>query len=221
VLRTVSVPVAELATVKPTHVHVLLGLLSFADSDGRCWPSLRKLAEVCGMHLSRVQRAVAEMESAGILTRARRGAGTLYRLAERFLWKRLAGGTVSRAAETEGLPRKDLGEDFKREDDPVRLAPPSAAPPIEPPQKRPGRPAEGPNPFARRQWLRRLNSFISERLHGPQQWSGWEVVAKAEAGLLDASEQRLLDGLDRMMRLSHSGDSGKSAEGLVKSSRVS
>jgi hypothetical protein len=119
VLRTVSVPVAELATVKPAHTHVLLGLLSFANADGRCWPSLRKLAEITGLKLSRVHRAIAEMEAAGILTRVRRGAGTLYQLAERFLWRSRqspANETVSPAAGTEGLPRKESEEDSKRED---------------------------------------------------------------------------------------------------------
>jgi len=60
---------------------------------------------------------------------------------------------------------------------------------------------EGPNPFARRQWLRTLNSFVGERLKGPQQWSGWEIVTKAMNGdVLAPEEKQSLDGLDRMMR---------------------
>ena len=60
---------------------------------------------------------------------------------------------------------------------------------------------EGLNPFARRQWLRKLNTYVGERLSGAQQWSGWDVVAKAMNGdPLAPGEQRLLDGLDRMMR---------------------
>jgi hypothetical protein len=232
VLQTVSVPVAELASVKPTHVHVLLGLLSFTNADGRCWPSLRKLAEITGLNLTRVHRAIAEMESAGLLTRVRRGAGTLYQLAERFLWRAIrpkgvavmatppkgicstepkgvssthtlcsASATVSSASATEGESRKEeVREDSKREDGPVRLAPPPAAVGMTP-TPRPARPAEGPNPHARRQWLRTLNSFIGERLRGPQQWGGWEVVTKAMNGdPLAPDEKRSLDGLDRMMR---------------------
>jgi hypothetical protein len=63
------------------------------------------------------------------------------------------------------------------------------------------RPADGPNPFARRQWLKTLNTFIGERLKGRLQWAGWEVVAKALNGdSLAPDEKRRLDGLDRMMR---------------------
>jgi DNA-binding transcriptional MocR family regulator len=72
--------------MKSTHVHVLLGLLSFADRAGKCWPSLRRLAETVGMSLTRVQRAIAEMEVAGHLTRRRRfGSSTVYRIARRLL----------------------------------------------------------------------------------------------------------------------------------------
>ena len=46
-----------------------------------------------------------------------------------------------------------------------------------------------------------MNNFIGERLKGPQQWTGWELIAKAEAGEpLARDEQQLLDRLDRMMR---------------------
>jgi DNA-binding transcriptional regulator YhcF (GntR family) len=72
--------------MKPTHVHVLIGLLSFADRAGKCWPSLRRIAEAVGMSLSRVQRVIVEMEVAGHLTRRRRfGSSTVYRVARRFL----------------------------------------------------------------------------------------------------------------------------------------
>jgi DNA-binding transcriptional regulator YhcF (GntR family) len=199
VLANVSIPVAELANLKPQHVSVLAGLLAFADRAGRCWPSLRKLAEITGLKLSRVHRAIAEMESAGILTRARRGAGTLYQLAERFVWQAIrrsrsepdcsTSENVSSASGTEGEAKKEIQDLKTKRDIPVRRA----APPL--------RPAEGPNPFARRQWLRKLNSFIGERLRGPQQWAGWEVVAKALDGdSLAPDEKRALDGIDRMMR---------------------
>jgi hypothetical protein len=211
VLTNVSIPVAELANLKPQHVSVLAGLLAFADRAGRCWPALRTLSKTTGMTLARVHRAICEMESAGILTRVRRGAGTLYQIAERFVWQAIrpkavdqpgpgcsASETVSSASGTEGEARKESEEDFKREDASVRRAAPPAA--ADPPQKRPARPVEGPNPFARRQWLRTLNSYVSERLCGPQQWAGWEVVAKAEAGSLAPDEKRALDTIDNMMR---------------------
>ena len=197
-LTFVMIPVAELARMKPVHTHVLAGLRSFANSTGVCWPGLRRLAARCGMPLSSTQRAVAEMAELGYLVRERRGAGFLYRLAARFLSQRPTSGTGCPTSGTEGESRKEK-EDSKKEDGLVRRAAPPAA--AEPLQRRPARPVEGPNPFARRQWLRTLNSFVGERLKGPQQWSGWEIVTKAMNGdVLAPEEKQSLDGLDRMMR---------------------
>jgi hypothetical protein len=200
-LTFVMIPVAELARMKPVHTHVLAGLRSFANEAGICWPGLRRLAARCGMKLSSLQRAVADMVALGYLTREKRGAGFLYRIAARFLRQRPTSGTGCPTSGTEGETKKQEVEDFKKEDDRVRLSPPVAATPVEPLQKPAARPADGPNPFARRQWLKTLNSFIGERLSGRQQWSGWEIVTKAMNGdSLDPDEKRLLDGLDRMMR---------------------
>lgn len=224
-LANVSIPVAEIAGIKPTHLTVLAGLLSFTDRSGRCWPSLRRLAQVCGMTLSRVQRAVAEMEQAGIVTRLRRGAGTLYQLAQRFLWRPIravtpregrrspAGETESPTSATEGEAKKEI-PDLKKQRGWVRRdAPPttaatlpaagpdrSKASTVDDARSRHTAAADGPNPFARRQWLRKLNAFIGDRLSGPHRIAGWELVAKAESGVLDRAEQRTLDQLDRQMR---------------------
>lgn len=86
-LQNVSVPVAALAAIKPRHCPVLLGLLAFADRDGKCWPSLRKLAEVTGLTLSKVQRAVAELVEAGHIKRRSRGRrrSAIYQITGRFL----------------------------------------------------------------------------------------------------------------------------------------
>jgi hypothetical protein len=198
-LTFVMIPIAELARMKPVHTHVLAGLRSFANGDGVCWPGLRRLAARCGMKLSSTQRAVAEMARLGYLVRERRGAGFLYRLAARFLSQRPTSGTRCPTSGTEGESKKEKEQDSKKRDAVVRrAAPPPAA---EPAQRRDARRALGANPFARRQWLRTLNSFIGERLKGPQQWDGWEVVAKAINGdMLAPHEKRSLDGLDRMMR---------------------
>jgi Helix-turn-helix domain len=216
------IPVTELATMKPVHTHVLAGVRSFANEAGICWPGLRRLAARCGMKLSSLQRAVADMVSLGYLTRERRGAGFLYRIAARFLRQRPTSGTGCPTSGTEGETKKEEVEDFKKEGGPVPLSRPDSRdvpqtvgmpigdsrrvpenvgmPNGDRPQKPAARPADGPNPFARRQWLRRLNTYVSERLCGPQQWAGWEVIAKAEVGPIGGNDQRLLDGLDRMMR---------------------
>lgn len=200
-LTFVMIPVAELARMKPVHTHVLAGLRSFANEAGICWPGLRRLGARCGMSLSAIQRAVTEMATLGYLIREKRGAGFLYRLAARFLRQRTDSGTQRPGIGTEGESKKQEVKDSKKEDGRVRLAPPvTVSESSELAQKPAAKPAEGPNPHARRQWLRRLNTYVSERLCGPQQWAGWEVIAKAESGALDGNEQRLLDGLDRMMR---------------------
>lgn len=242
-LANVTISVAELANLKPVHCKVLAGLLAFADRFGKCWPSQRTLAAVVGLKLSPLNRAIAEMESAGIFTRTRRGAGTLYQLAERFLWQAIrpkpaepdcsASGTLSSASGTEGEAKKEI-QDLKTKRGSVRLAPPPAASPAEPDVtpffaenaenekalpshvtaalKPSARPVEGPNPFARRQWLRKLNTYIGEHLSGALQWSGWEVVAKAMNGdMLEKTEQRLLDQIDAAMR--RCGYSNRSAQG--------
>jgi len=45
VLNQVLIPVHEIAGMKPTHIAVLVGLKSFADRTGKCWPTLRTLAD--------------------------------------------------------------------------------------------------------------------------------------------------------------------------------
>src|SRR4051794_41066109 len=130
-LRQVILPVAEIAGMKPTHVHVLVGLLSFADRAGKCWPSLRRLAKAVGMSLTRVQRAIVEMEAAGYLTRQRRfGSSCIYKLARRFLarfQKRNTESPVSpprpadsgngacSAAGTESVAKKKNQQDLEKE----------------------------------------------------------------------------------------------------------
>jgi DNA-binding transcriptional ArsR family regulator len=61
-------------------------LVAFADRDGRCFPSVRKLAEVVGIGKSTVSRHLAQLERDGILTRQRKPGGVYsYRIDSRFL----------------------------------------------------------------------------------------------------------------------------------------
>jgi DNA-binding MarR family transcriptional regulator len=48
---------------------VLLMLSNYADSQGKCWPSLGKLAEECGMSQSQVRKCVAKLEKLGMVRR--------------------------------------------------------------------------------------------------------------------------------------------------------
>src|SRR5207302_7109289 len=83
----VSLPVCEIGGMKSTHIKLLSVLLSFSDRNGKCWPSLRTIAERAKETLSWVQRNLHEMESLGYFTRARRLQSYVYHLAARFLWR--------------------------------------------------------------------------------------------------------------------------------------
>jgi hypothetical protein len=204
----VTVPIAAYRPLELRHRWLLQVLVGFADATGKCWPALRTVAAEAGHHVSWVQRNMAELVELGCSMRKRRGRGSfLYQIAERFLPPRRVGNVSKTPADepslerykdpapmshrqtlnvspvgTEGLPKEESEEDSKREGGPVRLTPPVEGLALPSPQKPAGRPAEGPNPHARRQWLRTLNGFIGERLTGPQQWGGWEVVIKAMNG---------------------------------------
>ena len=200
-LRQVTLPTAEIARMKSTHVHVLIGLLSFADRAGKCWPSLRRIAEAVGMSLARVQRAIAEMEVAGHLTRRRRfGSSTVYRVARRLLpvfhkrntdsaepqpHPRTAEPAASPAGGTEGVARKEGQIKSKEGEVSVRRS----APPL-----------AGPNPHARKRWLDKLHGFVCQHVRGTAQWEAWTLIDKARGGLIDRAEQRVLDKLDLAMR---------------------
>jgi len=61
---------------------ILLALAEHADGDGRCSPSLTRLAELTGADRRTVTRGLAELEARGLVERERRrGQGTAYTLA--------------------------------------------------------------------------------------------------------------------------------------------
>jgi hypothetical protein len=55
---------------------VLLSLADHADSDGRCWPSVARLSNRCGMHRASVMRSLAALKAAGHIT-VEAGSGRL------------------------------------------------------------------------------------------------------------------------------------------------
>src|SRR3954465_13968793 len=61
-------------------------LVSFADRTGRCWPSVRRLAEHAGSTKSTVSRHLTELSRIGVITRQRRpGRASVYQIAPQFL----------------------------------------------------------------------------------------------------------------------------------------
>jgi DNA-binding transcriptional ArsR family regulator len=73
-------------TVRPALRWTLQSLVAFADRAGKCWPSVRKLAEVTGLSKSSVSRHLSALERAGVISRQRRPGGVYaYTIASRFL----------------------------------------------------------------------------------------------------------------------------------------
>jgi DNA-binding transcriptional ArsR family regulator len=83
---------------RPLKAHLrwtLQCLVGFADHSGKCWPSVRTLAEVTGIGKSTVSRHLAELTRTGILSRSRKPGGVyVYRIDSRFL---PAGAKLSQA----------------------------------------------------------------------------------------------------------------------------
>lgn len=72
--------------VRPALRWTLQCLVGFADRDGRCWPSVRRLAGVTGLGKSSVSRHLAALERAGIIRRHRKPGGVYsYSVDARFL----------------------------------------------------------------------------------------------------------------------------------------
>ena len=59
----------------PAHRWLLACLARYTDKGGKCWPSMRQLADDARMSLSTVCRRLAEMAALGVFQRTRRGRG--------------------------------------------------------------------------------------------------------------------------------------------------
>ena len=65
---------------------VMQALVAHADRAGRCWPSVRRIADLTGVPRSTVSRYLAVLERAGHLSRRRRPGGVYtYRIAACWL----------------------------------------------------------------------------------------------------------------------------------------
>jgi DNA-binding transcriptional ArsR family regulator len=85
-LRFVPVVFDAYRPLKPHLRWTLQCLVGFADKSGRCFPSVRKLAEVTGLGKSTVARHLSELVKADAITRRRRpGGGYSYQIEARFL----------------------------------------------------------------------------------------------------------------------------------------
>src|SRR3954464_1947407 len=85
-LAYVPVTFAVYRPLKPYLRWTLQCLVGFADSAGKCFPSVRKLVEVSGIPRSTVSRHLTELVKCGAITRTRRPGGVYtYQIDARFL----------------------------------------------------------------------------------------------------------------------------------------
>ncbi len=72
--------------LRPRLWPVMQVLVAHADRAGRCWPSVRRIADLTGVPRSTVSRYLAALERAGHLSRTRRpGSVFVYQIAARWL----------------------------------------------------------------------------------------------------------------------------------------
>jgi DNA-binding IclR family transcriptional regulator len=91
--------------LKPCLRWTLQCLVAFADRTGKCWPSVRKLAEVAGLSKSTAARHLSALAIAGVVTRKRLPGGVYrYVIDGRFL---PASRGVSHSAEHAVPPAPD------------------------------------------------------------------------------------------------------------------
>ncbi len=85
-LTYVPVVFAVYRPLKPHLRWTLQCLVGFADTVGKCFPSVRKLAEVTGLSKSTVSRHLSELVKIGMISRQRPPGGVyVYRIDARFL----------------------------------------------------------------------------------------------------------------------------------------
>ena len=138
--QIVAIPFDAYADLpSPQHRWLLTCLARYADRDGRCWPSMRRLASDARLSLSTVCRRLSDLDRLGCFTRERKpGKRYVYQIAEAYrprwpgrLKPAVSAGvsaekpavpaekqTVSRAETQQAKPRKYIEKTY--DFDPVR-----------------------------------------------------------------------------------------------------
>jgi DNA-binding transcriptional MocR family regulator len=62
-------------TGSPSAKAVLLAIANYADANGRCWPSQRRIADETEQSIDSVQRRLRDLEKGGFIARERRDRG--------------------------------------------------------------------------------------------------------------------------------------------------
>jgi DNA-binding transcriptional ArsR family regulator len=166
VLAYVPVVFEHYRPLKPHLRWTLQCLVGFADRAGRCFPSVRKLAEVTGSSKSSVSRHLAALTCAGALSRQRRPGGVyIYTVDQKFLPARVSHR--------------------------VRNAVPAAHREEKPGKKNPLRGGDSALPDSRPQWQARLRSWGKSGFWLPQ-WGPKPGEAGCFAPTISAASARAL-----------------------------
>ncbi len=85
--QIIAVPFDAYAALPSSqHRWLLTCLARYTDREGRCWPSMRQLAQDAGMSLASVCRYLRSMAELGVFHRVRRGVGRyVYTLAAAYV----------------------------------------------------------------------------------------------------------------------------------------
>lgn len=84
-LPAVMVNIEAYKPLQFRHQWLMMTLASFSDRQGRCWPSLRTIADKAGRSLAWVSENLKEMQALGYFKRSRKAGAYFYELALRFL----------------------------------------------------------------------------------------------------------------------------------------
>jgi DNA-binding transcriptional ArsR family regulator len=207
----------------------LFGLHLFADSGGRCFPGMRRLAQAAGLAIGTLSRALKALAQRGAIEIRKRG-GTktnIYFIAEAFRVRRAppAGGcsrieTKGRARESEQVDKpesvaaREVGKinmpGVLRRGAPLGAARPAA------PKPAPSGPSAGQlapaGPYAlavreakRQRWLSRLQAWALRRFTEAQAWAALELISAgasaASRAATPSAVRKRLDDLDKLYRL--------------------
>lgn len=204
-MRNVVVLPAEVIQdpkMKHFHLRVIGTLLRYADRDGKCWPSLRTIADELKANLRQVSRALKEMVSLSYVRITKRGRSNQYHLAKRFLAHIAPArptATVDSSGTDSGLLRRQKGVQEPRLE---RIAPTESVTPIAKKKSDAGDdPSRSARPerekaLARQAWLGMIGEFVRDTVPG-------ELEAFWQLAVAPADEAReTLNRLDRLMRQS-------------------
>ena len=94
----------NIGNITPVQKLLLLTLANYADEDGKCWPSQRKLCGITGAARRTVQRGLLSLEELGLVQREKRTDNAGHQKSDVFRLA-LEGRHIDRGGRHNGTPR--------------------------------------------------------------------------------------------------------------------